>query len=544
MPELRIRWTWCSESVFHPGSGLSRPGVADRLVQLDPVGRVLLSGDAVKGALRMSAEQVAQWLGVGQMYAKGQPVEPAARPLALLFGGRADAHFHAPRCPQDGAFDVVASTRINRTTGAAEDKTLRRIQVVSPGARFDCGLTVRVADADLDAAATLALAAIASTEAVGAKAGIGWGRVRAESLSVELDGNQVSNWQDRWLCSKAFEQLKTALGVPYKVEQSFHETQAPAADRLQWYRLEIDLLEPACFPASPEISNHIATDEVIRASAIRGAFRRAWQRAGVGESEILARLGGQTRWLPALPRLDDAGSSVVRAAVPAPASLLQRKRGPRGTPLYDGLVKFTPPVDDRDAKIPLSSAKLAWAAYDGGGGWHEVQPAWRRQARMHVARDYVTGSKVEGALFSREVMAPTGTSTRFVSWARVPAGTWDAKRSETSETIRELGPGTRRDVGRKEKRDKRDHREAGEARQRGTWPGPGTRPEVRFSRSVCDQIVARARRLRHAAFSSHRARGWRGVPAGARRGMVAELARGSEPRGGRGPLGGASGSRG
>ena len=97
MTDVTLRWTWTFRSPLHCGSGISRAGLADRLVQLDEQNNPVIVGDAVKGALRMSAEQVAAWLGHGQNYRtssngsaeKPPPYvsEPKSRPLALVFGG-------------------------------------------------------------------------------------------------------------------------------------------------------------------------------------------------------------------------------------------------------------------------------------------------------------------------------------------------------------------------------------------------------------------------------------------------------------------------
>ena len=196
MSEIEVSWEWECISPLHLGSGLSRLGVADSLVQRDPSGNPIIHGDAVKGAIRMGAEQVAAWLGASQhrCYAAQGTAEPRAWPLARLFGGEATA-----RCtpatlvkdhgtPSSGVPHVIASTAIDRTTGIADDQTLRKTEVVPPGPRFKAGYTASVCESEADVVETLLLAALTSVESVGGRAGIGWGRVTLGAVHVTRDG--------------------------------------------------------------------------------------------------------------------------------------------------------------------------------------------------------------------------------------------------------------------------------------------------------------------------------------------------------------------
>src|SRR4051794_40665131 len=103
MRHLEITWTWLTTSPMHCGSGFSRPGVADDLVQRDVAGNAVIPGDAVKGALRMSAHQVLDWLGKNEEYKGKQTSEPSEGSLlAHVFGGRARAHFRPATCTGGG----------------------------------------------------------------------------------------------------------------------------------------------------------------------------------------------------------------------------------------------------------------------------------------------------------------------------------------------------------------------------------------------------------------------------------------------------------
>ena len=136
MPEINVSWEWESISPLHVGSGLSRPGVADNLVQRDPEGNAVIHGEAVKGALRMGAEQIVAWMGVSQdhHYDSQGTAEPRLWPLARLFGGDAVARCtpatvvteeedRRPGARSEARSHIVASTAIDRSTGTRQGTT-------------------------------------------------------------------------------------------------------------------------------------------------------------------------------------------------------------------------------------------------------------------------------------------------------------------------------------------------------------------------------------------------------------------------------------
>lgn len=421
MQTVTVTWTWVFTTPLHCGAGLSRPGVADRLIQRDPRDRELrdsdraawLTGDAVKGALRMSAEQVAAWLGEPQDYdySRGAPpAEPVSAPLAALFGRDAMSHFAMPtridnEAHRQRGVTVVASTAIDPRTGAARQDSLREVEVAF-GSRFRNTVTLHLDgdEAHRQAAATLLLAAVGATETVGAKRGIGWGHVEVEPDSVEVTGADAVLDLDN---------LKKALGLKRAAWQSWLAG-VPATESRQaneWFQFEIELTEPTCLTSDPEITNHLKTDRVIRASTLRGAFAGYWRKKNVKPEDILARLGAATRWSPGFPALGDA------CFVPAPMSFMGAKRGSQDSsiPLVIDALLDERVLDHDDHPLPTKPLG-GLVSFDGGV---RTLPLNVTETRMHVHRDWRTGSKRDGALFSRERLIPE--RLRFTSWALLPS---------------------------------------------------------------------------------------------------------------------------
>ena len=454
MPEICVAWTWKSTSPLHVGSGLSRPGVADSLVQRDHDRNPIIPGEAVKGALRMAAEQVAAWLGWPQDYGppEGAPVtegtevppgnaEPRSWPLACLFGG-ADAARRAgvARCtaatlaetqdngsgPDDRSpplhkrSHVFASTAINRTTGTAKDNTLRKTEYVPADMRFEARYTACVADGETEVVETLLLAALAAAESVGGKAGIGWGRMELVHVTVAVDGKDRK--PTTAVTSERLKKLQKALSSttsPHANAHAGEEGTRPAGQaapespgtgsELQWFKLTIELQEPTCLPDLPEFSNQVTTQDCIPATTLRGALGGYWRQSGCSEADVRAWLSDATAWTPALRTIDG------RPTVPAPRSFVTTKRAHgKKLPVHDTFRPQWPKTTDGDS---LQWRSLAGRAINWSDSKTAVAESATRETRMHVARDYRTGSKRAGALYARESLAP---DTRFVAWAHVP----------------------------------------------------------------------------------------------------------------------------
>src|ERR1039458_4197280 len=61
MKDIEVKFHWKFAGPLHVGVGLSAAGYADRLVRLLN-GMPQIPGEAVKGAIRGSAERIARWL--------------------------------------------------------------------------------------------------------------------------------------------------------------------------------------------------------------------------------------------------------------------------------------------------------------------------------------------------------------------------------------------------------------------------------------------------------------------------------------------------
>ncbi len=387
MNALKLTWTWTLDSVLHAGSGLSNLAIADRLIQVDAKGNPAIFGDLVKGALRMSAEQVVAWLlKQPHDYKQNTPAEPVNAVLAAIFGGEADAHFSG-RVLKRQAPATVAATAIDARTGTAKGETLRRTQFLPKGATVEASATIWLrTDSNVPTGVleTLLVAAIAATEAIGGKAGIGWGRVSLGGMQTELtkvDSKSLQTLTAALLATPIVRRSRSAL-TP-------HALQSPA-----WFKLTFTLDDPACFPTLPETSNHQDTSLFVPATTLRGACFSAWERSGLAASAG-EWLGPESRWTPAFPTL---GQDVW---FPSPKGWTRlRTGGPLHNPLSGAELPAVEP-----AKRVAADGWVAKTEFD-------AQPVVT-QTRMHVARDYVTGSKRTGALYSR---ADVAGGTCFTAW--------------------------------------------------------------------------------------------------------------------------------
>lgn len=429
MVEIGVAWVWESNSPLHVGSGLSRLGVADSLVQRDPARNAVIYGEAVKGALRMGAEQVAAWLGASQEknYASQGTAEPCSWPLARLFGGEAVARCTPAMLVENGVpsrpgtrTQVFTSTAIDRATGTARESTLRKTEIVPRGLRFGASYRVGVIDGEVAVVETLLTAALTAVETIGGKAGIGWGRMSLRSICVEVDG--CAREPSEILSPERLESLRREImksdGV-MRNEPEFHTQPTPASNptRQKWFKLMITLEEPTCLPDAPEISNKVTTNDGIAATTLRGALAGYWRRSGHAPARILSWLSDETAWTPAFRVVD----SVL--AVPAPRSFVTTKRPLGDTrPVHDTLAGEYPTASDGSA---LQWRSIAGDAILGSGAPPTLAgDTGLRETRMHVARDYRTGSKRSGALYARESLI---AGTTFVFWARVPESAFEQR---------------------------------------------------------------------------------------------------------------------
>src|SRR5271157_3886157 len=138
MSDLLVTWNWNVSTPLHIGSGFSRAGFVDRCVRLEG-DRAVIPSEAVKGAIRGAAEQLARWLG-SQVTENEADSIPRIPVLQRLFAP--DEHKSLYRfcgCVSANAVSAfsVSSTKINSETRSAEDNTLRTIEMLPRGMRFD-----------------------------------------------------------------------------------------------------------------------------------------------------------------------------------------------------------------------------------------------------------------------------------------------------------------------------------------------------------------------------------------------------------------------
>ena len=184
---------------FHLGTGLSQPGVADRTIGLDKEGQPVLRGDAVKGAIRSSAERLVRWLLTPKQ--AGEELEeqddhslPPAGSLDRIFRGGASEtaafyRFDAAKFLGGGQLQQIASTRIDPKTGVAANQTLRILQSWTPGARFRISIRGFQGNWDQPTHAdyfdlTLLVAALVCTGSLGGRKGSGHGALQLSSLQA------------------------------------------------------------------------------------------------------------------------------------------------------------------------------------------------------------------------------------------------------------------------------------------------------------------------------------------------------------------------
>src|SRR5208337_1986979 len=138
MPELTIEFTWGLVTPSHVGTGLSQVGYVDRLVRSWD-GCPYLPGDAVKGAIRASAERLYRWLDPNAP--KEAAAEPSSVPdnavLRRIFAPQLAREsnsnspiyrFHPARSKDRPRKIPRAGTAIETVTGTAKEQSLRVIE--------------------------------------------------------------------------------------------------------------------------------------------------------------------------------------------------------------------------------------------------------------------------------------------------------------------------------------------------------------------------------------------------------------------------------
>jgi len=474
MHNIRVEYTWQFDAPLHVGSGLSRPGVADRLIQWDPHDVPTLRGMAIKGAIRMSAEEILAWLGERHAMQPGsstpsldimrrlfadplnrirfepakqlpssQPADvsretPGARGPRVQDGRRpGNGQRNYGSIHNDGArwrhTRVLASTAIDPRTRVALDQTLRKTEVLASKQplQFKGQIVLRLDPQWERPVLTLLLAALLATEQVGGKRSIGWGRFGVAALAIQVDGTQLPKEEisalvspDALTCIRGWKEPPGEVGgdslavearntaQPGQQTSVTHGTPSSSGGH-RWFRLLLTPTEPYSIGTLPLVSNEITTGLAIPGPALRGAFGQAWRLEEVPADRRLARVDSRSRWLPAVP-VPNAETEPWCGVVPVPRSWHVQK----GQDPFGGADVFDSVVTDLGAQglqtvapgfMALNKQGLPLRREDG-----------RRTIQMHLARDYVTRSKLSGALFSHEVQ---NAGTKLVTWVYAPSDT-------------------------------------------------------------------------------------------------------------------------
>ncbi len=186
MKTLTLACTWQLDGPLHVGTGLSRSGYADRLIRRDFANRSFIPGDAVKGAIRMSAERLLRWL-VPECEAeeddKSFPTHPVLRRLFQPVDSGVYYRFEPARdWSQKNEPYRISTTAIDRDSHTARGTTLRTIEASSRLSEFgvrvvgEGGEWLETGSRDWHDGCFLA-AALVAADAIGAKRGVGYGRL-------------------------------------------------------------------------------------------------------------------------------------------------------------------------------------------------------------------------------------------------------------------------------------------------------------------------------------------------------------------------------
>jgi CRISPR/Cas system CSM-associated protein Csm3 (group 7 of RAMP superfamily) len=222
MSRIEITWKWCFSGALQIGTGLAKAGDADRLIRLEN-GQPFIPGDAVKGAIRGSAERLVRWLGavLPEDDDSSTPKHPA---LIRLFASGGDGpwiRFEPASFVSGGKLMHVSQTAIYPDTGAARHASLRISESWSRGAEFEVKATGRgVALTPRSDEILLLAAAIVGVEQVGGRRGIGAGAVELRDLRVAGDPIQLD--------ADSLKRLRAYLGLPQENRRPADAASLPA----------------------------------------------------------------------------------------------------------------------------------------------------------------------------------------------------------------------------------------------------------------------------------------------------------------------------
>lgn len=191
MQQVIVEFDWKIRTPLHIGTGMSRIGGPDRLIRQDAHNEPYIPGEAVKGAIRGSAERLAGWLSghVPGDNADSAPRNPVLRRIfqtSSIYTCDVWWRFE-PALKHKGSASPrteLASTAIDPDSEVAKDHTLRVMEALWGGVLFKGRIEAFAADWSEPARQDLLFlcAAVLATEGIGGKKGIGFGRIECEDL--------------------------------------------------------------------------------------------------------------------------------------------------------------------------------------------------------------------------------------------------------------------------------------------------------------------------------------------------------------------------
>jgi len=320
------------ESPLASGSGLSRPGVADRDVVFDDCGLPWLPGRRLKGLLRDAYSELVSALPADQFGLPGakqlfgdiglrepgdieiwnaylQAYEELRAWASDLCGSDSGAGQSA--MIMDSFCEVRGQTAMDRNTGSPKKDTLRKTRALRTGLVFEAIVEV---GPKLSNRWAIALAAAALRQ-MGSSRWRGPGRVKCELIEWCATG-EPSDWTKaalEGLYEGRFQAVPPASDPPPAASSEGNGLVASAV-----LAYEISLKEPAIFPVLAGDPNTVTTATYVPGSVIHGWFAR---RHGQFASDEFRRLftSGKVRFLNANPVVDG------ERAQPVPHSIRQRK---------------------------------------------------------------------------------------------------------------------------------------------------------------------------------------------------------------------------
>jgi CRISPR/Cas system CSM-associated protein Csm3 (group 7 of RAMP superfamily) len=198
--DLDINVEWLITGPLHIGTGLARAGYADRVMRVGRDGRPYLSGEAVKGSIRGTAERLVRWLVPSAPRELKDRSTPNHAVLRRIFQPDAlgTPYYRFGSATESGGAKAPATraqTAIEPTTGSALNETLRVTEVWPSNALFKFHIRGFAGNwnegRDRNDVLVL-LAAVAATDSVAGRKGTGLGRITLRLLKTSVDGLDVA----------------------------------------------------------------------------------------------------------------------------------------------------------------------------------------------------------------------------------------------------------------------------------------------------------------------------------------------------------------